>query len=463
MPGKRNYKEHRSLDLTSARLFYRELDVVPEMTEQEEQEIHTKQESLRFLMLKAILCLPFGRRRMTEHLYRLAKGRKVREFIIDRNHWGIQKGILRKENRKILLELIPCLQVRYPRRSAVRELCLNWARVEAVGRDVFAGVDICTQLLVRRRKLLSKLDGDISSSVEDAISYEYSDIERQYDSWEKYPELISIENQLDLIEIRMGVSITEYIHQEKVFDDAVRQFAETLERYVEGNLRLVLAQVRHYHISDALEEMDLVQEGCYGLLEAARRFDINRGFRFSTYAVWWIKQAILRILAKQTRLIHLPAYVIAENRIIKNAVDSFQNEYSRTPDIEELAGYMEMETEQIVSICLATSPTLSLDCSSGIENTVLADFLEGSLMSHAGSVLQDDLRSRLDEVLESLSDREKTIISLRYGLSNDDPCTLRDLARVFKISRERIRQIEERALSKLREHGIFGNSKENGN
>lgn len=462
MPEKRNSNKHRSLDLTSAKLFYRELDIVPEMTREEEKDIYEKQELVRFLMLKAILSLPYGRHRMVEPLLKLAMGREVREFVIDKSHWRIRKGILCTENRENLLNQLHCLQVRYPKRKDVRNICLNWANVEMIGKDIFADVETSKLLLKSRRELLDFLGMDISSAIDDAISYEYSDAEMEHDCWERYPELKTIENQLDLIEVRIGVSIAEYIHQARVFGDAIRKHCDILERLVEAHLRLVISRVRQYYIGDALEEMDLVQEGCYGLLEAVKRFDINRGYRFSTYAVWWIKQAILRALAKQTRLIRLPIHVIEENKMIKAAVDRFWIEHNRTPDIEELATYMEIEDEQIINICLATTPTLSLDSAGGVENTVLADFLEGGLTLHDPSILQEDMRGRLDEALQSLSDREKTIISLRFGLLNDDLCTLRDLARIFKVSRERIRQIEERALAKLREHGLFKDLKENG-
>lgn len=223
------------------------------------------------------------------------------------------------------------------------------------------------------------------------------------------------------------------------------------KRLAESNLRLVVSIAKRY-VGRGMQFLDLIQEGNMGLLKAVEKYDYSKGFKFSTYATWWIRQAITRAIADQARTIRIPVHMVETiNRLVRTSRQLLQ-ELGREPTPEEIAEKMEMPVERVREIMKISQDPVSLETPIGEEDD-----------SHLGDFIQDDhvpvpadaatytlLHEQLLEVLDTLTDREQKVLRLRFGLDDGKPCTLEEVGKKFNVTRERIRQIEAKALRKLR-------------
>lgn len=428
------------------------------MSSEEEKELAESQENVRFVMLESILSIPLGRRNFFEPFNRLLSGEMVEEGIVDRSFWGIKHYRLPYSRRNGMKLILNRMNNRYQNRDAVRRLHLSWFRVECIGKELFSRIETCRLLVNRMKELTDLLGEDVTVTRTRALRFcKASDPFESdtYKAWIIYPRLTAIRNELDLIEVNIGVGIHNYITFAQYFYRAFEKHNEILERFVEANLRLVVTKVRKYYPCDAMEEMDLVQEGCRGLMDAVRRFEYYRGYKFSTFAVWWIRQAILKAILCQSRLIRLPVSILKANSSFREYIDDFTSGSGHLPTIDELAESTGVDRDEIEQIYLSTARPLSLDHTTVEQDATIANYLESRILMPDEEVIENDLRERIDAALVSLSDREKTIITLRFGLFGGESCTLQDLGRIFRISRERVRQLESRALDKLRKHGLI--------
>ncbi|MBP5468415.1 MAG: sigma-70 family RNA polymerase sigma factor [Candidatus Riflebacteria bacterium] len=301
-------------------------------------------------------------------------------------------------------------------------------------------------------KLDSSEDNSLEDKFQDSFPHSSDDIVDNQDEREKLREESIFDDSVKLY-LQQLTKLSLATHdQEKEFAKRILEGDhEAREALVTANLRLVVSIAKKY-TNRGLLFLDLIQEGNLGLLRSIEKFDYTMGYKFSTYSTWWIRQAITRAIAEQSRVIRIPVHIMELVNKVRRQISSFVQQNGREPTTEELASKTDLPIEKIKEIQKLTQEPVSLEVSVGEkEDTVLENYIsnEGAV-SPEEAVIDNLLRDQIAKTLETLSEREQTVIKLRFGLEDGIPRSLEEIGRIMGVTRERVRQIEEKSLKKLR-------------
>jgi RNA polymerase primary sigma factor len=262
---------------------------------------------------------------------------------------------------------------------------------------------------------------------------------RESQSLEKYLQEIG---KVDLITPEEEVKLAQRIREND---------AAALDKLTKSNLRFVVSVAKQYQ-NQGLTLSDLINEGNLGLIKAAKRFDETRGFKFISYAVWWIRQSILQALAEHSRIVRLPLNRVGSLNKISKAFSKLEQDFERDPSVEELAEMLDISTEEVENTMSISGRHISMDAPfvSGEENTLLDVLVNDDAPNADKGLIYESLSNEIDRSLATLTERQRDVVRLYFGIGIEHPMSLEDIGEEFELTRERVRQIKDKALKRLR-------------
>ncbi len=406
------------------RLYLRQMGRISLLTREEELALAKKIEEKENIYHEVVLACGIAKPRMVWIAERIAEGELDPDDVL--------KGTIREAPEKAVRKVKRLL--REMKRLRSKE------KIVAVLKKFGVTSSVITDIAEEFKKKLS----DIAR-----IDRELKNLEPVKDRSKNRIKMLKARRR-ELVEslgqpYREAKALLKKIHQ------AEKEYNSAKKELVEGNLRLVISIAKKYS-NRGMSFLDLIQEGNIGLMKAVDKFEYKRGYKFSTYATWWIRQAITRAIADQARTIRIPVHMTETINKIIRTVQVFVQEHGCEPTPEDIANKIKMPVEKIKGILKIAQEPISLQTPIGDEgDTFFGDFIEDKMASSpARSTMHSILREEMREVLDTLTERERNILKLRFGVDDGYPRTLEEVGAIFKVTRERVRQIETKALKKLR-------------